>query len=590
MIDNRTKRCQARRGVALLMVLILIMAITVVSLGFISRCDVELACGRNMLLRSQMDYLADSGLEHAKGLILHPQEVASEYWTGATDQKLINGSNDYYDVTVERVDPTDRCTYQITCDAYRVNDGQEIGHSRLLAELRLDPCLGLWAGADTVLRADWALDGDVYCAGTLTNRSTIDGDVFSAALAGPGSITGSAQGTADLALAWPLTDVTDTVAHFTSRYGIYTLAGTLGNLTYGPSDPIRVAYRNGDLVLNSNVTVDGMLLVDGSLTVRGNGNRITAGKNVPALYVTGDLVIEDVDGLSIEGLVIVDGRVGINAAASNIGFLGALFARRLLTETALDAASSLAGQSGFLYGAPTWRPAGGQSGGALEFDGLDDYMQTPDSDKDLQLSGDYTLSVRLKPAAAQKAWAGIVCESNPDGTRNHWALQFYSDALREIVVCHDTAKWLTGIALGDIDDGVWHHVAVVRKLDGSMTSYLDGIQRKTIDPNDPFKSEGPRSGMGHLNIGADRTALAEYLYAGLIDEVRIYDRALTVGEIQTPPDDLSLEGYWKLDESGSEMAIAAAPARSAIVVWPASGQERHWSPAAGAFFRSVRRN
>ena len=62
-----------RRGVALLVVLFVVMVITILSLGFLSRSDGELACGQNMVIRTQMDYLAESGLEHAKGLILRKQ-------------------------------------------------------------------------------------------------------------------------------------------------------------------------------------------------------------------------------------------------------------------------------------------------------------------------------------------------------------------------------------------------------------------------------------------------------------------------------------------------------------------------------------
>jgi len=60
-----------------------------------------------MLLRVRMDQLADSALEHARGLLLNPQEVSSTYWAGGTYQQLIGGSSEYYDVTVAR-DPYDR--------------------------------------------------------------------------------------------------------------------------------------------------------------------------------------------------------------------------------------------------------------------------------------------------------------------------------------------------------------------------------------------------------------------------------------------------------------------------------------------------
>jgi len=58
MINVKTRRNTSdRRGAALLVVLFIVMAITIAALGFVSQSDVELACGQNMVLRRQMDYL-----------------------------------------------------------------------------------------------------------------------------------------------------------------------------------------------------------------------------------------------------------------------------------------------------------------------------------------------------------------------------------------------------------------------------------------------------------------------------------------------------------------------------------------------------
>ena len=120
-----------------------------------------------------------------------------------------------------------------------------------------------------------------------------------------------------------------------------------------------------------------------------------------------------------------------------------------------------------------------------------------------------------------------------------------------------------------------------------MFSYLDG---------NPIHSNtwnvGPGNGDGHLNIGADRTASSSYVYKGLIDDVRVYDRALALdpNEIVALPYDSSLIGYWKFDESGSVgvVSVTAAPAKTAILVGPQDAQQR-WGQAAGAFFRSIQR-
>jgi hypothetical protein len=146
---------------------------------------------------------------------------------------------------------------------------------------------------------------------------------------------------------------------------------------------------------------------------------------------------------------------------------------------------------------------------------------------------------------------------------------------------------------GFFDDGWWHHVAVVRRADGTTLSYYDGAAVATFaDPNDPFMIKGPDTGLGHLNIGAERTASPDFLYEGWMDDVRIYNWALSPAQVGT----LSFGGdiggamaRYRFDEDGSDATIAAAPARSAVIVWP-SGAREHWSPAAEAFYRKIGRN
>ena len=87
MINNQLSIIH-RKGVALLVVLFVVMVITITALGFLSKSDVELACGRNMELWTELGYTAESGLEHARGLIMSPQELARDDWTGDGAQRL----------------------------------------------------------------------------------------------------------------------------------------------------------------------------------------------------------------------------------------------------------------------------------------------------------------------------------------------------------------------------------------------------------------------------------------------------------------------------------------------------------------------
>jgi len=593
IVNYRSSIIARRRGIALLMVLLIVMAITILSLGFLARADVELSCGENMALRMQMDQLADSALEHAKGLLLHPQSATSDYWRGATLRQLIETSKDYYDVNVIR-DATDYCTYDITCEAYRLKDARKVGLSRLSAEFRFDPCIALWTGSDMMFQAAWSIRGDIRAAGRVVNlgaAGAIAGDVFSAGLTG--SATGADKPLAMLSLAWP--PVTPGYLNPDPAYLSPCAISSTGTLSDTTLQPPRIWSYSGDLVIGNNVRIEGMLLVDGNVIINGSGSTMNGPKNLPALYVSKNLVLRGGNNLQINGLAVVDGNVLIGADSTGIGVLGGLFAKGQIAETAVDSSGN--GNDAVIYSRPVWRPAGNPMGGALEFDGMDDYLQTLNSTTQLQLTNAYTMSVWMKPAPTQNDWATILCKTDPNGMSalsNQWTLQLdrYGEGL---LVVHPGDFWDTGIMLTQVTDGAWHHVAVVRQADGTMVSYLDsvdGTPHMTMDPNDPFKLRAPGSGEGHLNIGADRTASPLYVYAGLIDDVRIYDRALTQGEIgdlSTMGDiTANLIGHWKLDEAGSDVTITAEPAKAAIVALSA-GMEEHWSQAADGFFRRISR-
>jgi len=322
---NRTNR----PGAALLVVLFIVMAITILSLGFLSRSDVELACGENMIMRAQMDYLAESGLEHAKGLILNPQDVDTEYWTGDTAQQVASG-DDYYDVEVVRNDPN-RCNYFISCDAYRLRNDEQVGRSSLKAELRLDPCIAYWAGASTAISQRVTIIGDVYCNGNISGSGYIGGDGFAG-----GNITASVEGrknelVTQPPVSWPGLEA----GGFSSMYYIgsapYSVdvvdSNVLQGYNFNPSagNPAGVHYCSGDAELVSDVSIKGMLVVNGTLKVTGANNVISAVKNFPALLVNGEVIVEDGGTLEINGLAQIGQKMVVTSGAGNVDINGGLF-------------------------------------------------------------------------------------------------------------------------------------------------------------------------------------------------------------------------------------------------------------------------
>ena len=130
---------------AMLIVLFIIMAIAVISSGFIARSDAELQCGQNYRLRNEADYLAWAGLEHAKALVAIPENKKVFTSFSGTSLQIDETTSQFYDLTigsrVEIVDATNPSTYKylIQSAAYDNRGGAIRARSVLDATLFYDP-------------------------------------------------------------------------------------------------------------------------------------------------------------------------------------------------------------------------------------------------------------------------------------------------------------------------------------------------------------------------------------------------------------------------------------------------------------------
>ncbi|MHC4705891.1 MAG: LamG domain-containing protein [Planctomycetota bacterium] len=582
----RRKAYASCRGAALLVVLLIVMAVTILSLGFLSRSDVELTCGENMILRAQMDYLAESALEHAEGLILNPQDLSTQYWQGGIGQQLYSGS-DYYDVSVTQhgpsSGPTYRCNYDIVGEAYRIRSGDITGRSTLKAELRLDPCIALWTGQDVKLSDSVIINGDVFCSGALTNEGIINGDVFANVL--NGSIAGRHQPVVDLSLQWPRVTATDFISHYT----IETIGSdNVSNLTLGSCEPVRVCYRNGDLVLAGNTQVEGMLVVDGDLMIRGGGNVITAGKNMPALLVTSDLIMDAGASLDVDGLIVVDGDVQVGGDCNGVNIIGGLFCANTIAQAAMDSSGN--NNHAVLHGAPVWQPSAGQVDGALRFDGIDDKLEESDAGTYLNGLSAITLCLWVKSDVTGQD-RGILFTRDPTGNDEEFGLRYddigaFGGGVNIIKASIRSTWGYTQIeSTSDTQTSEWQHLALVWDSGDSLKLYING--NLNLLTHDTGTLGGTVSGVQKLILGQDTKAT---YWDGLMDDVRIYDRVLEAGEIYPAPTEVGLIAHWKLDEEGpGDINVTAAPSRTAIMVWSETGTAQKWGQAAAAFLRSVER-
>jgi hypothetical protein len=195
---------------------------------------------------------------------------------------------------------------------------------------------------------------------------------------------------------------------------------------------------------------------------------------------------------------------------------------------ALD--SSGKGHDGTLRNGPAW-VAGKIGSGALSFDGVSTFVDIPAS-TDFDFAGQYTIS----------AW---VYSTNPDprvsavarAMDNLWHLWTLEQVLSGRFDIEYVARSVYGISsyrgqgygLG-YSANAWHHVVGVKlpSPDNFVRVYIDGQQgvdsRALTDPDPDL------SGV-HVTIGSRRSIAPDAVWFGYIDDVRIYNRALSASEV-----------------------------------------------------------
>ncbi len=202
-------------------------------------------------------------------------------------------------------------------------------------------------------------------------------------------------------------------------------------------------------------------------------------------------------------------------------------------------ADTVGNNDGYNHGATV--QFSGKVGKAFSFDGVNDYVELPDSiwgntnDFDLG-AGPFTFEAWIKtdttnilaPTILSKRtfYAGA---SNSDG----FIFGLYQG---ELFVQLDGLNYLSGS--NTLDDNTWHHVAATRNNQGQIHFYVDGVQTAATPTNNrDITSDTP----GPLFLGRD---LPEDLnnWKGMLDEIAIYDECLSASEIEHHYN-LGLQGY-----------------------------------------------
>jgi hypothetical protein len=167
------------------------------------------------------------------------------------------------------------------------------------------------------------------------------------------------------------------------------------------------------------------------------------------------------------------------------------------------------------------RSAQGRFGGALSFDGVNDRVTVPDSNS-LDLTTGMTLMAWVRPTAAGGTWRTVVAKDA--GTTLSYVL--YSNRNTNVpnseLFIGGRLRFVNGTA--QLPLNTWTHLAST--YDGTtLRLFVNGAQvATTAFAGSITTSTGP------LVIGGN-SVWSEW-FAGSLDEVRVYNRPLTAGQIQ----------------------------------------------------------
>jgi hypothetical protein len=205
------------------------------------------------------------------------------------------------------------------------------------------------------------------------------------------------------------------------------------------------------------------------------------------------------------------------AVAQTSGLVAAYGFNETSGTTALDASGN--NNTGTL-GSSVTRTTAGQFGGALVFNGTTAQVTIPDAPS-LRLTTAMTLEAWVYPTATPTGWRAVI-DKNVDG---YYLMASSSTNNRPAVGGTFTAGNQNTIGTAGLAVNTWTHLAAT--FDGATVRlYVNGVQVASKAQTAPLTPT-----TGTLQIGAD--SYAGENFAGRIDEVRVYNRALSQAEIQS---------------------------------------------------------
>jgi hypothetical protein len=167
---------------------------------------------------------------------------------------------------------------------------------------------------------------------------------------------------------------------------------------------------------------------------------------------------------------------------------------------------------------PVWKTGSDcVSGGCLYFDGSDDYVSVG-NDASLDIANEITIEAWAKPTGI-----GNPTQFNMITGRGYYYLNYYDSGIFSVSITDLDSVQRVAVSSNSYPLNYWYHVVGVYRNNQTYI-YVNGVQRPGPSGNGIKLAPSSPCQVGNYSSG--------YPFNGFIDEVRIYNAALTSSAIR----------------------------------------------------------
>jgi hypothetical protein len=226
--------------------------------------------------------------------------------------------------------------------------------------------------------------------------------------------------------------------------------------------------------------------------------------------------------------------------------------------------------NGNLVNGPSW--VDGKFGKALSFNGVNQKVSIPETPSLRFGSGNFAITVWMKSNVSQRQWM----VSHYAGSNPGWGCGVADTSGKADFFTRSSAGTTEVISSRVVTDGQWHFV-VCQRVGNEFRIYIDGV----LDASQTFAHTSVDN-TASLAIGEEANYNRQW-FNGIIDEVRIYKRALIDAEIQalyqakarldygdirfTDSDGSTLLNYWQEADGRFWVKVPSIPASSTKTIY-----------------------